>query len=130
MKFSFFFCSSRRRHTRCALVTGVQTCALPITRGIDDLRRFHPLRQPAQPPVDLAHPLAAVDVIAILRTVAVARRPGDRLDELRTLGREPRVLFGAPRGTPGGRDVLGEIHDRPSRSLPYDMYGYFFYISH
>src|SRR3546814_9756478 len=29
----FFFCfffSSRRRHTRCALVTGVQTCALPI----------------------------------------------------------------------------------------------------
>src|SRR3546814_9435311 len=32
---SFFYCfcfffSSRRRHTRCALVTGVQTCALPI----------------------------------------------------------------------------------------------------
>src|SRR3546814_1825094 len=26
----FFFFSSRRRHTRCALVTGVQTCALPI----------------------------------------------------------------------------------------------------
>src|SRR3546814_562749 len=26
---SFFF-SSRRRHTRCAVVTGVQTCALPI----------------------------------------------------------------------------------------------------
>src|SRR3546814_1522081 len=27
------FCfSSRRRHTRCALVTGVQTCALPISR--------------------------------------------------------------------------------------------------
>src|SRR3546814_13250355 len=29
--FSFFF-SSRRRHTGCALVTGVQTCALPICR--------------------------------------------------------------------------------------------------
>src|SRR3546814_6772469 len=26
----WFFFSSRRRHTRCALVTGVQTCALPI----------------------------------------------------------------------------------------------------
>src|SRR3546814_281186 len=26
----FFFFSSRRWHTRCALVTGVQTCALPI----------------------------------------------------------------------------------------------------
>src|SRR3546814_2415829 len=30
--FLFFFFSSRRRHTRCALVTGVQTCALPISR--------------------------------------------------------------------------------------------------
>src|SRR3546814_13826224 len=28
----FFFFSSRRRHTSCALVTGVQTCALPIYR--------------------------------------------------------------------------------------------------
>src|SRR3546814_18222076 len=28
-----FFFSSRRRHTRCALVTGVQTCALPICRN-------------------------------------------------------------------------------------------------
>src|SRR3546814_7033990 len=28
-----FFFSSRRRHTRCALVTGVQTCALPISKG-------------------------------------------------------------------------------------------------
>src|SRR3546814_785155 len=27
---TFLFFSSRRRHTRCALVTGVQTCALPI----------------------------------------------------------------------------------------------------
>src|SRR3546814_2661940 len=30
--FFLFFFSSRRRHTRCALVTGVQTCALPISR--------------------------------------------------------------------------------------------------
>src|SRR3546814_10455664 len=29
--FVFCFFSSRRRHTRCALVTGVQTCALPIS---------------------------------------------------------------------------------------------------
>src|SRR3546814_6619845 len=32
MLFLCFF-SSRRRHTRCALVTGVQTCALPIYAG-------------------------------------------------------------------------------------------------
>src|SRR3546814_5128029 len=38
--FLFFF-SSRRRHTRCALVTGVQTCALPISEAIsgwDDVK--------------------------------------------------------------------------------------------
>src|SRR3546814_2363517 len=33
MNFLLFFFSSRRRHTRCALVTGVQTCALPICRN-------------------------------------------------------------------------------------------------
>src|SRR3546814_7324025 len=34
-----FFFSSRRRHTRCALVTGVQTCALPIcSNTAQDLR--------------------------------------------------------------------------------------------
>src|SRR3546814_11904815 len=31
MVWLLFFFSSRRRHTRCALVTGVQTCALPIS---------------------------------------------------------------------------------------------------
>src|SRR3546814_3252324 len=39
----FFFFSSRRRHTRCALVTGVQTCALPIflrSLARRDLRRL------------------------------------------------------------------------------------------
>src|SRR3546814_5011465 len=35
---SFFF-SSRRRHTRCALVTGVQTCALPISADVRALER-------------------------------------------------------------------------------------------
>src|SRR3546814_7007661 len=33
--FLFFFFSSRRRHTRCALVTGVQTWSLPIFLATD-----------------------------------------------------------------------------------------------
>src|SRR3546814_4403285 len=33
-----FFFSSRRRHTRCALATGVQTCALPIFERHDCIR--------------------------------------------------------------------------------------------
>src|SRR3546814_1299650 len=35
----FFFFSSRRRHTMCALVTGVQTCALPISAELAAERR-------------------------------------------------------------------------------------------
>src|SRR5213076_2653900 len=36
----FFFFSSRRRHTIWLIVTGVQTCALPISRGAaGDLQR-------------------------------------------------------------------------------------------
>src|SRR3546814_4101825 len=41
--FVIFFFSSRRRHTRCALVTGVQTCALPISdytcKGFEQVKR-------------------------------------------------------------------------------------------
>src|SRR3546814_9563682 len=33
MVYFMFLFSSRRRHTSCALVTGVQTCALPISGG-------------------------------------------------------------------------------------------------
>src|SRR3546814_1874060 len=38
-----FFVSSRRRHTRCALVTGVQTCALPISDEVagKEARQIH-----------------------------------------------------------------------------------------
>src|SRR3546814_20960668 len=45
----FCFLSSRRRHTRCALVTGVQTCALPIFITM----RFDRMDMPYQ-----AHPSA------------------------------------------------------------------------
>src|SRR3546814_16418486 len=43
--FGMFLFSSRRRHTRCALVTGVQTCALPILPGVPpspELQRGEP----------------------------------------------------------------------------------------
>src|SRR3546814_2522820 len=66
--FLFFF-SSRRRHTRCALVTGVQTCALPISTAIaalpDGHRRFADRGVPVAYLVD--HPIAtsarAVDIL-------------------------------------------------------------------
>src|SRR3546814_472037 len=56
----FFFFSSRRRHTRCALVTGVQTCALPILTYATPLApngqicRTEPLREAHIPAKALA----------------------------------------------------------------------------
>src|SRR3546814_6910475 len=39
------FFSSRRRQTRCALVTGVQTCALPISGGAINFIAAKPTRE-------------------------------------------------------------------------------------
>src|SRR3546814_4129637 len=44
----YFFFSSRRRHTICALVTGVQTCALPISVP-QNPRSSHVQSAPAYP---------------------------------------------------------------------------------
>src|SRR3546814_2689993 len=58
--YSFFFFSSRRRHTRCALVTGVQTCALPICRS--------PISNPWAPPaLAVAHPIPPISLSAACR---------------------------------------------------------------
>src|SRR3546814_1122528 len=46
---TFFFFSIRRRHTRCALVTGVQTCALPICSQAWELSNFSRLCLSALP---------------------------------------------------------------------------------
>src|SRR3546814_929242 len=48
--FTFFF-SSRRRHTRCALVTGFQTCALPISLSDHIFETYAPLYWSAGLPV-------------------------------------------------------------------------------
>src|SRR3546814_15071668 len=45
----YFFFSSRRRHTRCALVTGVQTCALPISAGCAGRDRRRHCRRHCRP---------------------------------------------------------------------------------
>src|SRR3546814_15979485 len=45
-----FFFSSRRRHTRCALVTGVQTCALPIYKDTGIGTNLTQLRKTVEEP--------------------------------------------------------------------------------
>src|SRR3546814_12510337 len=65
-----FFLSSRRRHTSCALVTGVQTCALPISIAMIGGLFAAWLFLPFQP--TYAFPLAAIAVgthYAVFKTV-------------------------------------------------------------
>src|SRR3546814_10415624 len=60
MLFFVFFFSSRSRHTRCALVTGVQTCALPIS-----LQRPAPPQRPRGRPAHCgARPLLGEHSVA------------------------------------------------------------------
>src|SRR3546814_3268294 len=52
----FFFFACRRRHTKCALVTGVQTCALPIFEPIDDGYRTYYYQPGAAEPYFIRDP--------------------------------------------------------------------------
>src|SRR3546814_1188733 len=55
----FFLFSSRRRHTRCALGTGVQTCALPILIASDIYREEKKRKQnSAIHPTEFRHEFA------------------------------------------------------------------------
>src|SRR3546814_8460963 len=72
--FLFFFFSSRRRHTRCALVTGVQTCALPILL-IEQRLRGH-----LAGPHDLAQRLEEARFVVARRIEPAARRQPRRRD--------------------------------------------------
>src|SRR3546814_4408285 len=81
--FLFFF-SSRRRHTRCALVTGVQTCALPIflphsALAADVCARLAP---PAQKEIRTG--LVTPELLAQLRDIGPATLP-DRRRKLFTI---------------------------------------------
>src|SRR3546814_14182047 len=86
-----FFFSSRRRHTRCALVTGVQTCALPIS----------PARLAARPSGAMRRAGRRRQVRALLEGVARGgggRRGAADLHALRRCRAAPRR-----RGAVGGR---------------------------
>src|SRR3546814_15024643 len=66
-----YYFSSRRRHTRCALVTGVQTCALPICFE-QQRRRQHGERRSRI----LDHP-AAAPIHGAAKALLVQRGDGD-----------------------------------------------------
>src|SRR3546814_8072074 len=105
MVVGFFFFSSRRRHTRCALVTGVQTCALPIwlMDRLEYLQRF-------DLPADLLDGVPAHRVTRL-------RRQGERYyaDGMRDLPEDRRLAILAVctlEWRSSLADVIVETHDR------------------
>src|SRR3546814_16253503 len=93
--FCLFF-SSRRRHTRCALVTGVQTCALPISSRelleeiVESLKSIPALilvSVRTEHDEDLSErqnllqlrlkPLGMMDAAAIIRDIALVDEPSE-----------------------------------------------------
>src|SRR3546814_13338380 len=86
MLFVLFFFSSRRRHTRCALVTGVQTCALPISPSTHEnggvgseaeLRHFQVLGRGALTDAGgsvVGRPVAGAEIAAIFALVLALAR--------------------------------------------------------
>src|SRR3546814_1431884 len=103
-----FFFSSRRRHTRCALVTGVQTCALPIylpsdvdigVHGIYDMSRF----------ADVARDGVEEDLFERSAWEIVGKPSGELSDvagKLKELARNHSVEWDAFRSKFGGSGFL------------------------
>src|SRR3546814_9107667 len=105
----FFFFSSRRRHTSCALVTGVQTCALPISA----LARAAPLPQaeealheqaqqePVPQPGRLEVPESFAAAVALVREQGEGILANHLMDDVHLVRYEPgrvelRVTDAAP----------------------------------
>src|SRR3546814_5623850 len=97
----FFFFSSRRRHTRCALVTGVQTCALPIFERVGSPRVLEGVRAGRRPSRRPGGALPA-------RYVSRRRPPSPG----RTAPRRCRPAGGVVRQLPDGRrSVTADLAD-------------------
>src|SRR3546814_21086266 len=82
---SFFFFSSRRRHTSCALVTGVQTCALPIY-WVKQLGAHHAIDH-SQPMPDQIKALGLAGVDVIFSTTETAQHLASYAEMIAPQGR-------------------------------------------
>src|SRR3546814_8855586 len=102
-----FFVSSRRRHTMCALVTGVQTCALPIyvQMSAQEASVSVPLwSHPGKTPANLVTALkdnAIFDVQSLIR-----------FDRCGNLLNDPFAIFRVKNG-----QTVGPTEDRKSTRL-------------
>src|SRR3546814_7825263 len=95
----FFFFSSRRRHTRCALVTGVQTCALPILMGVRAILAYPRIRLAANQAQRLAQYLAGLAREPGMPTVTLGLQVGQVPESFHALNDRERQAGWAPLGS-------------------------------
>src|SRR3546814_4337950 len=87
--FCLLFFSSRIRHTRCALVTGVQTCALPISLATITASVDHAYESATKGFENLV--LYGVSEVALRSYAAVVVADGDWPQHLAARSEERRV---------------------------------------
>src|SRR3546814_4704805 len=106
-----FFLSSRRRHTRCALVTGVQTCALPISTATGTGQAA----------------TCARTMSSTVSTVGMTTEsPGWRVASARTTSAKTgSSLVTSPRRLPGSTARRSEEHTSELQSLMRSSYAVF-----
>src|SRR3546814_20633807 len=107
-----FFFSSRRRHTRCALVTGVQTCALPIWRLVAEwVPARAPLGRDDSPSAGSDGAWRGLRVVGAASSTSCSALPHTNLSSRHPLTGPivppPRSAFGRPLSS-----RLGHTHNR------------------
>src|SRR3546814_8409787 len=104
----WFFFASRRRHTRCALVTGVQTCALPICRIEDSARRISDI-------VSLIDEIAFQTNLLALNASVEAARAGEAGKGFAVVAQEVRAL--AQRSANTSQDIKALITESNAQEI-------------
>src|SRR3546814_5880814 len=98
------FFSSRRRHTRCALVTGVQTCALPIWPAATKPAIPMRMQLPVMPSLDeISTPPTSGPMAATQRLMPTMKRSEEHTSELQSLMRISYAVFCLKKNNHNGR---------------------------
>src|SRR3546814_3319751 len=102
--YSAFFFSSRRRHTRCALVTGVQTCALPIFDSYTaDITRTFPVSGKFSKAQRAVYEIVLAANKAAIKTLKVGESVGKPHEVATRILTEGLVKLGLLKGNEIGR---------------------------
>src|SRR3546814_7631022 len=112
-----FVFSSRRRHTRCALVTGGQTCALPISRKL--AASGEAAASVADPDMPEGTEIVRQTVREALRDAMAEEMRAD--DRVFVMGEEVAQYQGAYKVTQG---LLEEFGERRVMDPPNTAYGF------